>query len=227
MKIDRFDDGFDETDDWGERWASAETGADPEPELEPEPEPDFGSGDAPEPEPDYGPEDWDDREPEPAADELWPRTVESVKEPPAVAAPPAPQAPSEPLGDSEKADLCLGPVRQPKTKAPFIMGPLCREWIVRALSLGNPAIAVGLGLYHRAGFEKDDFIRGRRTESLPMRVDRRLKQQFCITPSQCSRGISALKAAGLIRVVKGGAGRCPVVAIVNIQPKRNGDSTNP
>jgi hypothetical protein len=209
MKIDRFDDGFDETDDRGERCASAETGA--------APEPDFGYGDNPEPAPDFGPEDWDDTEPEPAPDQLWPRTEEGVEEPPAVAATPALPARSEPPGDSEKADQGLGLARQPKTKAPFIKGPLCREWIVRALLLRKSAIAVGLGLWLRAGLEKDDFIRGRRAESVRLRVDRRLKKQIGVTPSQCSRGIFALEAAGLIRVVKGGAGRCPVVVIVNLQ----------
>jgi len=44
-----------------------------------------------------------------------------------------------------------------------------------------------------------------------------LKKQIGVTPSQCSQGIFALEAAGLIRVVKGGAGRCPVVVIVNLQ----------
>jgi hypothetical protein len=225
MKIDCFDDGFDETDDWDERWASAEAEADPEPE--PEPEPDFGSGNAPEPEPDCGPEDWDDRQPEPTPDELWPRTEEGVEELPVVATPPALQSPSEALGDPQASEQGRRQAKR-KDKVNFIMGPLCLSWVIRAEDLTKPAGKVGKGLWLMVGLEKDDFLRRRRAESKPIRVNRKLKQRLGITPSQCSRGIKALAAAGLIRIVTGGAGRCPVVVIVNLQPKRNdGDSTNP
>jgi hypothetical protein len=108
------------------------------------------------------------------------------------------------------------------------MGPLCLYWVVRADDLTKSAGKVGHGLWLMAGLEKDDFLRRKRAESKPIRVNRKLKERLGITPSQCSRGIKALEAAGLIRVVKGGAGRCPVVVIVNLQNQRNdGDSTNP
>jgi DNA-binding transcriptional ArsR family regulator len=109
-----------------------------------------------------------------------------------------------------------------KTNRPFIKGPLCREWMVRALALRKPAVKVGLALYFKAGVLKDDFIRGRRAESRPIRCDRSMKKSFGVTPSQMSRGLQALQAAGLILIVKGGAGRCPVVVIINIQVERNG-----
>lgn len=224
MKIDRFDDGFDEADDWDERWASAEAEADPEPE--PEPEPDFGYRGDPEPKPDYGPEDWDDQEPEPDPDELWPRTEEGLGELPTVAITPALPAPSEPLGGSQASEQGRRQAKR-KDKVNFIMGPLCLSWVIRAEDLTKAAGKVGHGLWLMVGLEKDDFLRRRRAESKPIRVNRKLKQRLRITPSQCSRGIKALAAAGLIRIVTGGAGRCPVVTIVNLQPKRNGDSTNP
>lgn len=221
MRIDRFDEDFQDTDGRDDWWASAETEADPEPK------PDFGSVDAPEPEPDYGPEDWDDREPEPDPDELWPRTEEDVEESPAVTTPPALQASSEPLGDSPAADQRRGQAKR-KDKVNFLKGPVCWHWLIRVHGLKKSAIKVGHGLWLMVGLEKDDFMRRGRAESKPIRVNRKLKQRLRITPSQCSRGINALEVAGLIRVVKGGAGRCPVVTIVNLQPKRNdADSINP
>ena len=226
MKIDRFDDGFEETDDWNERGASAEAEADPEPEIKPEPESVFVYRGHPEPEPDYGTGDWDDREPEPDPHELWPRTEEGVEESPAVGVPPAPQALPEPLGASQAGDQGLEQAKR-KDKVHFLKGPVCWCWLTRVRALRKSAIAVGHGLWLMVGLEKDDFLRHRRAESKPIRVNRKLKQRLGITPSQCSRGIKALEAAELIRIVKGGAGRCPVVVIVNLQPKRNGDSTNP
>jgi hypothetical protein len=104
---------------------------------------------------------------------------------------------------------------------PFIKGPLCREWIIQASRLRKPALIVGLSLWFKAGVVKDDFIRGKRAESKPIRVDRGLKKRFQISPWQLSRGIHALEIAGLIVITKGGAGRCPWVAIVNIQIPRN------
>jgi hypothetical protein len=209
MKIDRFDDGFDETDDRGERWASAETGADPEP--------DYGYGDDPEPAPDFGPEDWDDTEPEPAPDQLWPRTGDDFDGEPPVSPPLALQAACEPLGGLQTGEQGQGKARRQKANNPFIKGPLCREWFIQAARLPKSAIKVGLALWFKAGVEKDDFIRGGRAESLPIRVDRGLKRRFEISPPQLSRGLHALLRAGLIRIVKGGAGRCPVVVIVNLQ----------
>lgn len=106
---------------------------------------------------------------------------------------------------------------------PFIKGPLCREWLVRASILQKTALRVGLALYFKAGVRKDDFIRGKRAESKPIKCDRSMKTSFKISPSQMSRGLHALKRAGLIQILKGGPGRCPVVAIINIQRTRNSE----
>lgn len=110
---------------------------------------------------------------------------------------------------------------------PFVKGPLCREWIVRASRLRKPALIVALALYFRAGVVKDDFIRRKQAESRPIRCDRSMKKAFGISPSQMSRGLQALREAGLIVVIKGGAGRCPVVTIVNIQVERHGPVSGP
>jgi len=109
-----------------------------------------------------------------------------------------------------------------KTVSPFIKGPLCREWIVRASLLRKPALKVGLALYFKAGVLRNDFIRRKQAESRPIRCDRSLKTAFKISSSQLSRGLQALQEAGLILILKGGPGRCPVVVIINTQIERHG-----
>ena len=109
-----------------------------------------------------------------------------------------------------------------RTKEPFVKGPICREWIVRASLLAKPALKIGMALYFKAGVRQDDFIRGKRAESVSIKCDRSMKKNFKISPSQLSRGLHALQNAGLIHIHKGGRGRCPVVSIINIQIPRNG-----
>jgi len=198
MKINRFEEGFDATDDPGERWASAETGADSEPGLV------LGH----EPEGDRVLEDGEEAE----------SLIESL---------PPQQTLCEPLRDRQAADQGLAAPRRQKAKFPFIKGPLCREWVLRALALPKSALRVSHALWFKAGVEKDEFIRGGRAESAPIRVDRGLKKRFEINPWQLSRGLHALERAGLIVILKGGAGRCPVVVIVNVQIPRNSNRRNP
>lgn len=88
------------------------------------------------------------------------------------------------------------------------------------MALKKPAVMVGIALWFKAGCKFDDFVRGKRAESIQIRVDRGVKRRFQITSSQLSRGLHALEQAGLIKIVKGGAGRCPVVVIRNIQIPR-------
>ena len=45
-----------------------------------------------------------------------------------------------------------------QTDKPFVKGPICRDWIVRASILQKTALRVGLALYFKAGVRKDDFI---------------------------------------------------------------------
>jgi hypothetical protein len=117
----------------------------------------------------------------------------------------------------QAGDKGVGQAKQSKDKVRFLKGPVCLQWVVRAMALRSSAIAVGLGLWLEAGLEKDDFLRSKRSESKPIRLGRKFKRRVKISPSQSSRGVSALEVAGLIRVLKGGPGRCPEVVIVNIQ----------
>jgi len=171
MKIDRFEEGFDDPDlGWAETSENAPAG-DP-------------------------PADW---------------TEEGVDRPDTPECPPeASAAPQE--GDAEQEQP-----QSPKGKGHFIKGPLCVEWIIRAAALRKPALVIGMALLFKCGVTKDDFIRGRRAESRPIKVGRGMRLKFGRSPSQTSRGLRALADAGLIVILKGGAGRCPVVAVVNLQ----------
>jgi hypothetical protein len=228
MRIDNFDEGFEDTDGRAHRWTSAERRASPSPAQALDHEPDY----LPEQEPDFDPvlgyEDDPALEtaPEPEPDELWLRDDEGFSEEPAPPIPPALQAPPEPLGSPQEGDQGPEQSKRPKDKVDFLKGPICLRWVVGALALkklSKSAITVGLGLWLEVGLEMDDFLKRGRSESKPIRVSRKFKRRLGITPSQSSRGILALEAAGLIRIVKGGAGRCPVVVIRNIRIPRPTD----
>lgn len=222
MKIDTFEDGFEATDCRVRRWPLAESRVNPSPALAPNHEHDYLSEQAPDCDPVLGYEDDPELEtaPEPEPDELWPRDDDDFSEEPAIPTPPALQAPPEPLGGPQVGDQGLGQAKRRKDKVDFVMGPICLKWVVRSLALRKSAIAVGIGLWLEVGLEKDHFFRRGRSESKPIPINRKFKRRVGINPSQSSRGIRALEKAGLIRIVKGGAGRCSVVVIRNIQIPR-------
>lgn len=157
----------------------------------------------------------EDSGPEPSADELWASCREPGGRRSADPAPVPYEGPCEALGSPQAGEQGRGGAKPGKTKRPFIRGPMCSEWWVRAAGLRKAAIHVGLALWFRVGVEKDDFFRSRRAESIEVRVDRGLKRRFEITATKLSNGLHALEEAGLIRIVKGGRGRCPVVVIVS------------
>lgn len=158
--------------------------------------------------------DWDQPDVEEQSDEEFLDGTMEAPYPPA-------QAACAPLGSPQAGVGGAGQPGQRRATAPFLKGPLCREWFVRAMRLRKPAVMVGLALWFKAGVTKDEFLRAKRAESLPIRVDRGLKKSFEISPSQMSRGLHALAQEGLIAFTKGGAGRCPVVVIVNVQIPRH------
>ena len=149
-----------------------------------------------------------------------PPNTESADEPVAIS-PARNLTACEAIGSPQAAGTGSGGLHQQRAAAPFIKGPLCRDWFVRATRLRKPAVVAGLALWFKAGVTKDEFLREKRAESAPIRVDRGLKKSFGVTPSQMSRGLHALAKAGLIVIAKGGAGRCPVVVIVNLQIPRH------
>jgi hypothetical protein len=58
------------------------------------------------------------------------------------------------------------------------------------------------------------FQRGVRGQGGPVKVTTAVRKHMGLSNDQTRRGIKALDAAGLLRVVKGGRGRCTVVEIV-------------
>lgn len=171
MRIDRFEDGFDDPD-----WGAAQTF-----EITPACDPPAG---------------WTDE---------------------GVDGPAASECPPEASATPQKGGAEREHPQPPKAKGHFIKGPLCVEWITRAAALRKPALIIGMALLFKCGVTKDDFIRSRRAESRGIKVGRGLRTKFGLSPSQTSRGLKALAEVGLIVILKGGAGRCPVVAVVNIQ----------
>ena len=89
------------------------------------------------------------------------------------------------------------------------------EWLSRAAALRKPALPAGLGLW---------FVRGVSKKTGPIRASAAVRKKMGLSAGQMLRGLRALESAGLVRFVKGGRGRCPVVEIA-VQLRSEGDQT--
>lgn len=89
---------------------------------------------------------------------------------------------------------------------PFLRGPIPLWWLARAAQLRKPALPAGLALW---------FVRGVTNKTDPIRVSAAVRKKVRQTAGQMLRGLRALEGAGLVRFVKEGRGRCPVVEIVD------------
>lgn len=108
------------------------------------------------------------------------------------------------------------PGRKRRLRAePFLRGPIPLEWLARAAVLRKPALPAGLGLW---------FVRGVSRQIGPVRVSAAIRKKMRLSAGQMLRGLRALEGAGLVRFVRDGRGRCPVVEIV-AQPRPEGDQT--
>jgi hypothetical protein len=95
---------------------------------------------------------------------------------------------------------------------PFLRGPIPLAWVATAAQLRKPALPAGLGLW---------FVRGVSKKTGPIRVSAAVRKKVRQSAGQMLRGLRALEGAGLVRFVKDGRGRCPVVEIVD-RPARDG-----
>ena len=102
--------------------------------------------------------------------------------------------------------------RKSPIKDPFLRGPIPMEWLSSASALCKSALLVGLALW---------FLRGVMGKQCPVKFTSAARRSMRLTREQSRRGIPALEAAGLLRVVKGGRGRCPVVEILTAPRLRN------
>ncbi len=97
---------------------------------------------------------------------------------------------------------------------PFLRGPIPLEWLARAAQLRKPAMPAGLCLW---------FVRGVSKKTGPFRVSAAVRKKMGLSAGQMLRGLRALEGGGLVRFVKEGRGRCPVVEIVTqLRPKSGG-----
>lgn len=88
---------------------------------------------------------------------------------------------------------------------PFLRGPIPLAWLARAAQLRKPALPAGIALW---------FVRGVSNKTGAVRVSAAVRKKVGQSAGQMLRGLRALEEAGLVRFVKDGRGRCPVVEIV-------------
>lgn len=95
--------------------------------------------------------------------------------------------------------------RRRRSQEPFLRGPVPMPWLAQAQTLTLAAMGVALALW---------FQRGVRRHGGPVKVTSAVRRHMGLSNDQARRGIQALATAGLLRVWKGGRGRCAVVQIV-------------
>ena len=83
-------------------------------------------------------------------------------------------------------------------------------WLQRAAARGRAALALGIALWFKHGL--------RAGLVAPIRVDASTRKAMGLSHDQASRGVHALEAAGLVKVQRGGRGRCAEITIVAVQP---------
>lgn len=109
--------------------------------------------------------------------------------------------------------------RRRHPQEPFLRGPVPMPWLAQAQALTKPAMGVALALW---------FQKGVRGQGGPVKVTSAVRRHMGLSNDQSQRGIQALAAAGLLRVHKGGRGRCTIVEIVAYRASKpapdNGDS---
>ena len=105
----------------------------------------------------------------------------------------------------------------PKQDKGFLAGPIDAEWLRTAIEISSAAAIASIPLWFKVGVTKDKFFKNHQEQSRSFRVDRGLREKFGVKQHTMTRGLHALEEHGLIKIEIGGRGRCPVVAIINIQ----------
>ncbi len=131
-------------------------------------------------------------------------------------------SPSRKSPDKPKNDRSPDPVPERYRKRPaskknptFILSPCC-EWKAQAAKLPKSAILAGDVIWHKAGLEKDKFVKEGRTESKPLKLNSHLRKRLNVSSTQMSRGIKALEGAGLLRRLEMTPGKLQVVVLINV-----------
>lgn len=130
------------------------------------------------------------------------------------------------IGDMEGYGVVPGhnlpPTPQPNQRRrrrtePFLRGPIPMAWLARAAGLSKPALPAGLGLW---------FMRGVSKTSGPIRVSSAVRRKIGLSARQMLRGLHALEKGGLVQIVRGGRGRCPVVQVLGM-PRSDANHQHP
>ena len=115
-------------------------------------------------------------------------------------------------------------------KATFIRY-ICCEWLAQAAKLRKSAILAGYVIWHKAGLEKETFVKDGSPESRPLTLNAHLRKRLDVSPCQMSRGIRALEEAGLLRRLETRPGKLQVVVLINVwlirQQTEFADATTP
>ena len=90
----------------------------------------------------------------------------------------------------------------PRSREPFVKGPIPLWWLTSAARLPGKALAVGVALWYRAGLKKSRTVRG----------SWRLWDSFGVGRTAVYRSLRQLEDAGLIRVERQN-GKNPVITI--------------
>lgn len=107
----------------------------------------------------------------------------------------------------------------PRASIPFVRGPIPLRWLTKAVALSRSAARLSVALWYRLGLTGQHVDLAAPTgQSLTVRIDTKLRDECDLERWHVSEGIGELCKAGLIRIVKGGRGRCPEVAII-VQPE--------
>jgi hypothetical protein len=105
--------------------------------------------------------------------------------------------------------------RARKASVPFIRGPIPLKWLVTASALSRSAARLSIALWYRLGVQGQHVdLTGSQDVQLVVRIDRQLRTECGLERWHVSEGIRDLFNCGLIRPLKAGRGRCPVVQVV-------------
>ena len=102
-----------------------------------------------------------------------------------------------------------------RTTIPFIRGPIPLKWLTTASALSRSAARLSVALWYRLGVTGQHVeLAAPQDAQLRVRIDRQLRDECGLQRWHVSEGVRDLADAGLIRPVKAGRGRCPVVEII-------------
>ncbi len=115
----------------------------------------------------------------------------------------------EDFGVISAAELPSQPRKPREKRGAFLAGPIPMEWLAEAQDLGRSVLAAGICLW---------FVRRVSGHDGPIRSSKAVRRKMGLSAGQMLNGLRRLEAGSLVRFVKTGRGRCPVVEIIEAMP---------